>query len=185
MGELAKNARPIILSLSHSSPRPLHRGTVQHERCSSPAVGTDLTESIEYHQGMLPAFDDYGNLPPGIHFCSPEDLAARFGTGSEERIAAIGELLEFIQAAKLAGVRRLLVNGSFVTGKLCPNDVDVVVLPGTDYPNGQQYLDADEMIWPFVQIIVAADDADFEAWALHQFGTDRERRAIGVVEVLL
>jgi hypothetical protein len=46
-------------------------------------------------------------------------------------------------------------------------------------------LDSDELIWPFLQIIVAADDADFEAWGNQQFATDRRRRPKGVVEVIL
>ena len=134
---------------------------------------------------MLPPFDDFGNLPPGIHACSVEDLIGRFGSGSEERQAQINELLQFIEAAKTAGVRRLMVNCSFVTGKLAPNDVDVVFLPGPDYPRNSPELDADELVWPFLQIIVAADDADFEAWAARQFATDRRKRPKEVVEVIL
>ena len=134
---------------------------------------------------MLPPFDEYGNLPPGIHACSVAELTARFGSGSEEREAQMRELLHFIEAARAAGVRRLMVNGSFVTGKLTPNDVDIVILPGPGYPRQGRKLDSDELVWPFLQIIVAADNADFEAWAARQFGTDRRRRPKGVVEVLL
>jgi len=134
---------------------------------------------------MLPAFDDVGNLPPGIHSCPVTELVARFGSGSEERETEIRELEQFIAVARAAGVRRLLVNGSFVTGKLAPNDVDVVILPGSDYPRGGIELGNEELRWPFLQIIVAADDADLEAWALRQFGTDRRSRPKGVVEVLL
>lgn len=134
---------------------------------------------------MLPAFDDFGNLPPGIHRCSLDELVERFGTGSDERETECSELVHFIEAAKRAGVRRLLVNGSFVTGKLAPNDVDVVILPGHDYPRESPPRDSDELVWPFLQIIVAADDADFEAWAVHQFSTDRRKRPKGVVEVTL
>jgi len=134
---------------------------------------------------MLPPFDDFGNLPPGIHASSMAELVARFGIGSEERGAEISELVQFIKAAKTAGVRRLLVNGSFVTAKPSPNDVDVVFLPGADYPRQSQPLDGDELVWPFLQIIIAADDADFEAWATRQFATDRRKRPKAVVEVLL
>ncbi len=133
---------------------------------------------------MLPLFDDFGNLPPGIHRCAVAELAARFGSGSEEREAEISELLHFIESARAAGVRRVLVNGSFVTGKLAPNDVDVVFLPGPAYFRQAQRLDA-ETAWPFLQIMVASDDADFEAWATQQFGTDRRHRPKGVVEVML
>ncbi len=134
---------------------------------------------------MLPAFDEFGNLPPGIHACSVAELVARFGNGSQERQAQIKELLHFIEAATAAGVRRLMVNGSFVTAKLSPNDVDIVILPGPGYPRQGRKLDSDELVWPFLQIIVAADAADFEAWAARQFGTDRRKRPKGVVEVLL
>jgi len=134
---------------------------------------------------MLPPFDESGNLPPGIHRCSVEELATRFGKGSPERETEISELLQFIAAAKNAGVRRLMVNGSFVTAKPAPNDLDLVFLPSPGYFEQEQRLDADELIWPFLQIIVAADDADFEAWAAHQFGTDRRGRPKGVVEVNL
>jgi hypothetical protein len=134
---------------------------------------------------MLPPFDDEGNLPAGIHLCAIDELVARFGSGSEERVTEMSELLQFIEAAKRAGVSRLLVNGSFVTGKLAPNDVDVVFLPGPDYPRQGRNLDHDELVWPFLQIIVAADDADFEAWATEQFSTDRQGRPKGVVEVIL
>jgi len=76
---------------------------------------------------MLPPFDDFGNLPAGIHSCTIEELVSRFGTGSEERETEINELLNFIDAAKKAGVQRLMVNGSFVTGKPEPNDIDLIV----------------------------------------------------------
>ena len=112
-------------------------------------------------------------------------IVARFGSGSDERETEICELLRFVEAAKAVGVRRLLVNGSFVTGKLSPNDVDVVFLPGPDYPMEGQRLDSDDLVWPFLQVIVAADDDDFEAWGLRQFATDRRRRPKGVVEVIL
>ena len=56
---------------------------------------------------------------------------------------------------------------------------------GADYPRRSQPLDADDWVWPYLQLIVAADDTDFEAWATGQFATDRRRRPKGVVEVLL
>src|SRR5688500_16681339 len=104
---------------------------------------------------MLPALDDVGNLPVGLHLCSLAEMEARFGSGSDEREAQMDELSQFVELAKRTGVRRLLVNGSFVTGKLSPNDVDVVILPGEDYPRGLTPLDSSDLLWPFIQIIVA------------------------------
>jgi hypothetical protein len=49
-----------------------------------------------------------GNLPPGTDSCSVAELVERFGSGSEERETEIDELLQLIEAAKIAGVRRLV-----------------------------------------------------------------------------
>ncbi|HUE75098.1 MAG TPA: hypothetical protein VMP01_29790 [Pirellulaceae bacterium] len=135
---------------------------------------------------MIPALDDYGNLPAGIHRATLEELVAAFGSGSPEREVQASELVEFVQWAITAGIRRIIVNGSFVTGKLSPNDVDVIVLPGPEYP--MDTMDNEvihDSVWPFLQIIFAADDADLERWANEDFGTDRRQRPKGVVELIL
>jgi hypothetical protein len=80
---------------------------------------------------------------------------------------------------------RLIVNGSFVTAKVSPNDVDLIVLPGLNYPRDQPPTRDDEILWPFLQILVAADAADRKAWAVQDFGTDRNLRPKGVAEVIL
>jgi hypothetical protein len=132
----------------------------------------------------LPEFDEDGNLPPGIHHCSFDELAVRFGTGSPEREVEIAELGEFLKWAHQKSIKRILVNGSFVTSAAAPNDVDVVILPATSIhaiiPQGSF-----EMLWPFLQILVAADDADFEAWAPHDFATNRDGKRKGVVELII
>jgi len=134
---------------------------------------------------MIPDFDEHGNLPPGIHPASVESLVERFGSGSAEREVEIRELLEFIDWAKHHGVLRIIVNGSFVTAKQCPNDVDVVVLPGTGDNSEYPVIEHEPTRWPFLQILVAADDEDLERWATSDFATDRRGRVKGVVEVIL
>ena len=81
---------------------------------------------------MLPPFDESGNLPRGIHVASMEEIADRFGHGSPEREVEIRELVDFIAWARQNGVRRIIINGSFVTEKRDPNDVDVILLPPQD-----------------------------------------------------
>jgi hypothetical protein len=66
---------------------------------------------------MLPDFDEFGNLPPGIHPAAIEEVVQRFGAGSPERDVEGRELLQFIAWARRAGVRRLVLDGSFVTAK--------------------------------------------------------------------
>lgn len=82
------------------------------------------------------------------------------------------------------GVRRILVNGSFVTGKLSPNDVDVVFLPGEEYPGDELALNDPERNWPFLQVIEAITDVEFEEWGFKAFGIDKRRNPKGVVEVI-
>jgi hypothetical protein len=130
---------------------------------------------------MLPPFDQNGNLPPGVHRCTAEELIERYGKGSPEREIESRELLRFIDWARQNGVRRLLINGSFITSKPEPNDVDLVILPN---PNGPVPGD-EELLWPFLHILIASDDADWRAWATVDFATDRNQNPKGVVEVIL
>jgi len=134
---------------------------------------------------MLPDFDDNGNLPPGIHWATIEEVERRFGNGSEEREVEAKELRSFVEWARGAGVRRLLINGSFVTSARSPNDVDVVILPSDKTPAGTRLGELVETVWPFLQVFVALDEADFEEWAEYDFATDRMGNAKGVVELEL
>jgi hypothetical protein len=134
---------------------------------------------------MLPDFDEIGNLPPGMHRATIEEVIERFGGGSPEREVEANELLHFVGWARRAGVLRLIVNGSFATATIAPNDVDLVMLPGPDYPRDQPSATDTEVCWPFLQVLVAADENDLEQWALQDFGTDRNLRPKGVVEEIL
>jgi hypothetical protein len=134
---------------------------------------------------LLPSFNELGYLPGGIHPCDLEEVIARFGIGSPEREVETQELVDFVAWARRAGIERLIVNGSFVTAKIAPNDIDIVVLPGVDYPMDELPYSQQEARWPFLQIFVAFDEADLNSWSLRDFGTDRNRIVKGVVEVKL
>jgi hypothetical protein len=115
-----------------------------------------------------------------------ERSPSEYGIGSPEREVECQELLEFVEWARSAGVLRLIVDGSLVTEKEAPNDVDVVILPGRDYPRDQpRAVGEDDVSWPFLHVLVAADDDDPERWISEDFGTDRLLRSKGVVEVIL
>ena len=134
---------------------------------------------------MLPAFDDFGYLPHGVHQCNLGEVVERFGSGSPEREVETQELCDFVEWARRAGIRQVIVNGSYVTSKEVPNDVDIVALPGADYPRDEKECSQLENRWPFLQVFIAVSDADIEQWALGDFGTDRHWRPKGVVEVML
>ena len=84
---------------------------------------------------MIPAFDDQGYLPPGIHSATLHEIAARFGKESELRRVEMESLRWLVDLARRAGVLRIVVNGSFVTDAYEPNDVDCALLIGTNYPS--------------------------------------------------
>lgn len=72
---------------------------------------------------MIPAFDENGNLPPGVHEATWEEFVDRFGRSIHRR-----QLINGLKAALLsfraAGCKRVFLDGSFVTEKLYPNDYD-------------------------------------------------------------
>ena len=87
---------------------------------------------------MIPPFDEYGRLPDGIHDCTLEEAAERFGAfqHSERRPQLWARFTEFIGEAKACDlVEALLVDGSFVTANTDPSDVDLVLVvsPSHDF----------------------------------------------------
>ena len=77
---------------------------------------------------MLPKFTRDGNLPPGVHAATWDEIVARFGGTARRR-----QLLQGLQAAlvhlRSAGCRRVYLNGSFVMAKEMPGDIDVAWEP--------------------------------------------------------
>ena len=78
---------------------------------------------------IWPAFTDQGDLPPGLHTASLEDIIQRFGAGNPQRLL-VGRRLRHIHrlAASTDAVGRFIIFGSFVTAKLHPNDVDIFMI---------------------------------------------------------
>jgi hypothetical protein len=134
---------------------------------------------------MFPDFDDQGNLPPGIHKCTLAEVVVRFGTGSAEREVETIELVQFVQWARQNGVQRLIVDGSYVTAVAAPNDVDIVILPGDIDPVHEVLSPGLDVQWPFLHVLVAADEDDLHEWAAFDFGTDRSGQPRGIVEIEL
>lgn len=87
-----------------------------------PAAGPSLTQC--YSCVVIPALDpDSGNLPPGEHIASWQELCERFGR-TPWRSRLLEGLLEALRLLKAAGCRRAFIDGSFVTRKEAPGDFD-------------------------------------------------------------
>lgn len=73
---------------------------------------------------MIPEFDSRGLLPRGVYRANWQEFEKRFG-GSRQRRKLIGGLKEALDLLKNAGCHRVYLDGSFVTDKELPNDIDV------------------------------------------------------------
>lgn len=74
----------------------------------------------------IPEFDDNGNLPPGRHPATLEEVRSRFGGGSMRRRELFRALESVVSRLRSRGVLTILVDGSFTTDKYRPGDVDVL-----------------------------------------------------------
>ena len=79
----------------------------------------------------IPALNNDGFLPSGVFDCTLPELRERFGKfqGSDHRSRLFARLEELFQAMQRSGLfEALLVDGSFVTSKPAPNDVDLIAV---------------------------------------------------------
>jgi hypothetical protein len=73
---------------------------------------------------MIPEFvPDTGNLPPGVHQATWQEVTSRFGHTPHRRRLWDG-LQRVLLSLQSAGCHRAYVDGSFVSGKAHPNDFD-------------------------------------------------------------
>lgn len=77
----------------------------------------------------LPEFNSQGELPPGVYRATFNEIVARFGRGTTKRQRVTERLRRIFQLAQATGkLDRIIIFGSYVTSKLEPNDVDVVIV---------------------------------------------------------
>ncbi len=77
----------------------------------------------------LPEFNQFGDLPEGVHAASLTEVVARFGTGTAQRVNATARLQRIYDlAVGTAALDRLVVFGSYVSEAPAPNDIDLVLV---------------------------------------------------------
>ena len=109
--------------------RPLIRTLQRQDR--DPILLLDITLAQLYRCVMIPVFDENGNLPPGVYEAQWDEIVQRFGWTSR-RLELLAGLKRALEPFRKAGCQRIFVNGSFVTEKDEPGDIDVAW-----DPNGQ------------------------------------------------
>lgn len=73
---------------------------------------------------MLPKLKKIGLLPSGIHSLSWNELVEEFGINNH-RLKLLKGLKEGLNILFEYGCKEVCIDGSFVTSKLLPNDIDV------------------------------------------------------------
>lgn len=79
----------------------------------------------------IPALNEDGFLPKGIHDCTLAEIRERFGQfqGTDQRCRLMERLEVFIHECRTTGfVRSIILDGSFVTDVDAPNDIDLLLV---------------------------------------------------------
>jgi hypothetical protein len=143
---------------------------------------------------VLPAFNEEGDLPPGVHRATLPEVLERFGQGMIQRRAVADRLSRLYElAASTRQLARFVVFGSFVTAKAEPNDVDIVLLMEDTFDlasvTGEaalvfQHLEAEarfgaSVFWARRSGAIGGEQAMIEYWQVRREGGKR-----GIVEII-
>lgn len=132
---------------------------------------------------MIPPLDDTGFLPPGVHPATLAEIDARFGRGSEVRQAQMESVRWMVDLAVRAGVQRIVLNGSFVTDIIEPNDVDCVLLVLPGRPKDIAAFRELRAGLPFVDAAIVRSVRRFDEYLRGVFAKDRFGAPKGMIEV--
>jgi hypothetical protein len=92
---------------------------------------------------MLPEFDENGNLPPGEHRATLEEVIKRFNVHSWRTRGPLTQALQdYVNQIPKNGISRVYVDGSYTTAKLSPADIDLTLVFFNEY-------DLDTEAWRF------------------------------------
>ncbi len=141
----------------------------------------------------IPPFRPDGYLPEGVHVSSETEVISRFGTSSRPRRRLTFRLRRWIELGRQVGAKRLLVDGSYVTAKEEPYDVDTVIFLPQDFIRQVERefapaLELEEMLLTRrpEEIFASEDENDWDEWVKF-FSQTRESdgRRKGLVEIRL
>jgi hypothetical protein len=142
----------------------------------------------------LPAFNDEGDLPVGVHRATLSHVLEHFGQGSVQRRAVAERLNRIYQLVVTTGqLARFVVFGSFVTAKAEPDDVDIVLLMEDTFDLASvagetalvfQHMEAEthfgaSVFWTKRSGAQGGEQAMIEYWQIRREGGQR-----GIVEIV-
>jgi uncharacterized protein DUF6932 len=125
-----------------------------------------------------------GTFPPGVYQASLDEVFATFPTTTQKRVV-LHNALAFCVATveRLALADQIALDGSYLTNKPDPGDVDLTVLtPGIYQLAGEQRFTAEGINLQLLDIQFAHDLVDFQGWITF-FSTVCDGTSKGVVTV--
>ncbi|HET6384900.1 MAG TPA: hypothetical protein VFJ58_16015 [Armatimonadota bacterium] len=92
--------------------------------CPERLCSVDTTCRLCHNTAMIPPFRSDGSLPPGVHQAEDwDEIVLRFGFAPERQLL-LAKLRAGLDNLRNAGCSWILLDGSFATDKVRPNDVD-------------------------------------------------------------
>ena len=121
----------------------------------------------------IPPLQDDGLLLPGLYLADMNEIEERFGQSTPQRQMLFERLRMFVDMARHCGALRMFVNGSFVTAKPEPSDVDVVIWLGARYiellnnddENAKRLKKMFDTRVP-KEALLASDEQEWDGWIL-------------------
>ncbi len=99
----------------------------------------------------IPSLETSGELPPGVHVATLQETESMFGSANEKRQLLMTGLKKAIELLKKGSVSKIFIDGSFVSDKEEPNDID-----GCWSVEGANLDNLDPRFWDF------DDEEDFQ-----------------------
>ena len=148
---------------------------------------------MDSYASMIPQFCDDGYLPEGLHLALEADVTLRFGASTRQRRRLTLRIRRWTELARQIGAKRLLIDGSFVTKKEDPNDIDAVILLPPDFEQqiemgSEPALELEGMLLTRrpEEIFAAEDEADWnDGVAVFRRTREADGRRKGLVEIQL
>jgi uncharacterized protein DUF6932 len=131
----------------------------------------------------LPVLRPDGTLPPGEHHIADlAEVRAAFPATTKRRQALEAALVQLVETVRrLALGTELVIDGSYITGKAEPADIDLALLStGASEAEILRQLGAEGVDLVALDLFVSTTGPSFARW-IQLFSTDRAQQTRGVV----
>ena len=139
---------------------------------------------------MIPEFNKHGNLPAGIYKSSIICIENKFGKSSEERISLFNDFRKFLKMLSpfKKNIKRLILDGSFVTSKESPGDIDCIMIIENNFrfsPEIGEKINRSKTLFNIELILHEEKNIyQLQSW-IDYFSKDKELKPKGLVEEIL